>query len=40
MTQWFPLDTPGAAIILQVKCPEGVVGKSPVEIFPKEAAKE
>jgi len=40
MTQWFPLDTPGAAIILQVKCPEGVVGKSPVEIFPKEGAKE
>jgi predicted esterase len=40
MTQWFPLSSPGAALILQVKCPEGSVGKSPVEIFPKEGAEQ
>lgn len=33
--QWSPLSSAGAGVVLDVKCPEGVVGKMPVEIFPK-----
>jgi hypothetical protein len=40
MTQWFPISTPAAGTILQVKCPEGSTGKTPVEVFPKEGDKQ
>jgi hypothetical protein len=35
MNQWSPLSSAGAGVVLDVKCPEGVAGKTPVEIFPK-----
>jgi hypothetical protein len=40
MTQWFPVSSAGAGLILQVKCPEGSPGKTPVEVFPKEGSKQ
>jgi hypothetical protein len=35
MTQWMPLGTPGANLVLDVKCPQGANGKAAVEVFPK-----
>jgi hypothetical protein len=34
--RWFPISSPGAAVMMGVKCPEGGGGKVPVEVFPKE----
>jgi hypothetical protein len=34
-TQWSPAGSAGAAVVLDVKCPEVSAGKTPVEIYPK-----
>jgi hypothetical protein len=35
--RWFPISSPGAAVIMGVKCPAGApAGKAPTEVFPRE----
>jgi hypothetical protein len=34
--RWFPISSPGAAVIMGVKCPGDEAGKTPVEVFPQQ----